>query len=69
MGWFSFEPAEESSGDTGEVSDVKVSVKTDNSGKVSDVLVNRSGGNPHNNHDHYYEKSGGWFESKTKGKG
>jgi len=69
MSWFSFGSGESSDGDTGKVSDVKVSVKVDRDGHVSDVLVNRSGGNPHTNHEHLYEKSSGWWGSSTKGKG
>ena len=69
MGWFGFGSGEESSGDTGEVSDVKVNVKTDKSGEVTHVMVNRSGGNPHKHHEHYYKHSSGTWGSKTKGKG
>ena len=68
MGWFGFGSGEKSDGDTGKVSDVKVDVKTDSSGKVSDVMVSR-GGNPHKNHEHYYEKSNGSWGKSTKGKG
>ena len=70
MGWKkSFENAEKYEGDTGDVSDVQVRVKTDNQGNVTDVLVNESKKNPHRNHKHYYKQSSGtWGESK-KGRG
>ena len=69
MGWFGFGDAEKSSGDTGKVSDVKVSVKVDKGGDVRHVLVNESRGNPHQNHGHYYDKGkSGWGKS-TKGRG
>lgn len=69
MGWFGFGSGEKSDGETGKVSDVKVNVKTDSSGKAAEVMVNKSHGNPHLNHDHYYEKSSGLWGVRTKGKG
>lgn len=69
MGWFGFGSGEKSDGDTGKVSSVKVSVKTDSGGKATDVIVSESRGNPHSNHTHYYEKSSGGWGSHKKGKG
>ena len=68
MGWLGFGKSEKSSGSTGKVSSVSLNVHTEKSGKVSDVLVSK-GGNPHMNHEHYYDKGRtGWGKS-TKGKG
>lgn len=69
MSWFSFGDGEKSDGETGKVSDVKVSAKSDSSGRITDVLVNESRGNPHSNHSHYYEKSSGFWGKSTKGRG
>lgn len=69
MGWLDFFSADESSGDTGKVSDVKVNIKTDKGGNVSDILVNRSGGNSHKNHSHYAKVNKGKSYSSKKGKG
>lgn len=69
MGWFGFGSGEKSDGESGKVTDVSVNVKTDNGGKVTDVSVSESGGNPHHNATHYYEKSNGSWGSHKKGKG
>lgn len=67
MGWLKFDSGEKSDGSTGKVSNVKVNVKTNKSGRVTDVLVSSSG-NKHKNHDHYFEKSSGWWGKSSKNK-
>ncbi|WP_374652287.1 hypothetical protein [Dongia sp.] len=68
MGWFGFGSGEKSDGETGKVSDVQVNTKTDRADRVTDVLVARSGDNAHKSHDHYYEKSNGFWGKSSKGK-
>ena len=68
MGWSDFFSGEKYDGDSGKVSNVDVNVKVDKGGHVTDILVNEGRGNSRANHDHYYEKSSGWWGSHHKGK-
>lgn len=68
MGWLGWGKAEESKGDSEKVSDVKVNVKSNDSGKVTDILVSH-GGNPHENHTHFFKTDKGQSGEHKKGGG
>ena len=65
--WTDAVPAEKYDGDTGKVSDVNVNWKPDKHGDISEILVSNHGMSHDKEHDHYYEKSNGWWgHHKTK---
>lgn len=60
MSWSDwFDGGERSDGDSNDVKDVDLKIKTDSEGNVTDVLVSDAEDGSKNVHDHYYEVNQG----------